>query len=323
MKNYRMIRIFIFACLTILVVSSLASCDGNNTMYQQTGSEVSLDKTAVPSTVTKSGEVITYTYKVKYQPALVNSVTLFRAEISISDSPLDGPIVCPKKMLASGESVTCTATYTVTETDIAAGGVTNKAKVMGSFTSFGKKETCAFTSTKNTTTFHFVEATDSVTVSVIAPAQSNVEVPPVVQPAPPANPEPQVPILTGDVPYCDLSSRAINLRLVDGFVSTDFNHKLTIGGESMGCKVSEANSTILSCLYPPTTVFPASIQATLNGNIVNEFEFSGATCTLPDRPKGPEGENEPPIVDACANDPSPDCLPIYCTYHPSEPICLN
>ncbi len=293
MKKYRMIRIFIFACLTILVVSSLASCDGNNTMYQQTGSEVSLDKTAVPSTVTKAGEVITYTYKVKYQPTLVNSVTLSRADISISDSPLDGPIVCPKKMLASGESVTCTATYTVTETDIAAGGVTNKAKVMGSFTSFGKKETCAFTSTKNTTTFHFVEATDSVTVSVTAPAQSNVEVPPVVQPAPPANPEPQVPILTGDVPYCDLSSRAINLRLVDGFVPTDFNHKLTIGGEPMGCKVSEANSTILSCLYPPTTVFPASIQATLNGNIVNEFEFSGATCVVPEIPNDNTTPDEP------------------------------
>jgi hypothetical protein len=323
MKSSRMIRILIFACLTILVVSSLASCDGKNTYYLQTGKEVSLDKTAVPSSVTKAGEVITYTYKVKYQPTLVNPVTLSSAGISISDSPLDGPIVCPKTVLASGEEVTCTATYTVTEADIAAGGVTNKAKVTGTFTSIGTKETCSGFSTTNVSTVHNVEATDSVTVSVIAPAQSNVEVPPVVQPAPPANPEPQVPILTGDVPYCDLSSRAINLRLVDGFVPTDFNHKLTISGEPMGCKVSEANSTILSCLYPPTTVFPASIQATLNGNIVNEFEFSGATCTLPDRPKNPGGENEPPVVDACANDPSPDCLPIYCTYHPFEFICTN
>ena len=293
MKNYRTIRIFIFACLTILVVSSLASCDGNNTMYQQTGSEVSLDKTAVPSTVTKSGEVITYTYKVKYQPALVNSVTLFRAEISISDSPLDGPIVCPKNVLASGEEVTCTATYTVTEADIAAGGVTNKAKVTGTFTSIGTKETCSGFSTTNVSMVHNVEATDSVTVSVIAPAQSSVEVPPVVQPAPPANPEPQVPILTGDVPYCDLSSRALNLRLVDGFVSTDFNHKLTIGGEPMGCKVSEANSTILSCLYPPTTVFPARIQSTLNGNIVNEFDFSGATCVVPEIPHDNTATDQP------------------------------
>ncbi len=286
MKNYRMIRIFIFACLTILVVSSLASCNGdNNKYYVQNGLEVSLDKTAVPSTVTKAGEVITYTYIVKYTQSGLNfNVQVSDMTISISDAPLDGPIVCPKTVLANGESVTCTATYTVTEADIAAGGVTNKAKVAGAFSSNDTQEICFGLSTENVTRVHNVEATDSVTVSVVVPSQSNVEIPPVVQPAPPANPEPQVPILTGDVPYCDLSSRALNLRLVSGFVPTDFNHKLTIGGAPMGCKVSEANSTILSCLYPPTTVFPARIQATLNGNIVNEFDFSGATCVVPDIP---------------------------------------
>ena len=61
----------------------------------------------------------------------------------------------------------------------------------------------------------------------------------------------------------------------------------------MGCKVSEANSTILSCLYPPTTIFPASIQATLNGNIVNEFEFSGATCVVPEIPNDNTTPEEP------------------------------
>lgn len=157
MNNSRKIRILIFACLTIFVVSSLASCDGKNTYYLQTGNEVSLDKTAVPSTVTEAGEVITYTYKVKYQPTLVNPVTLSGAEISISDSPLDGPIVCPKNVLAIGESVTCTATYTVTEADIAAGGVTNKAKVTGTFTSIGTTEICSGFSTKNVSTVHNVE----------------------------------------------------------------------------------------------------------------------------------------------------------------------
>ena len=148
-----------------------------------------------------------------------------------------------------------------------------------------------------------VIANASATVTVSAPAQSNVESPTA---PPPANPEPQVPILTGDVPYCDLSSRAINLRLVDGFVPTDFNHKLTIGGEPMGCKVSEANSTILSCLYPPTTVFPASIQATLNGNVVNNFEFSGATCVVPD------------VADEDPSPPEPICDPIFI----SDGLCV-
>ena len=295
MKNYRTIRIFIFACLTILVVSSLASCNGdNNRYYMQNGLEVSLDKSAVPSMVAKAGEVITYTYIVKYTQSGLNlNVQVSDMTISIGDAPLDGSIVCPKTVLTNGESVTCTATYTVTEADIAAGGVTNKAKVAGTFSSLDTQETCFGLSTENVTTVHNVTATDSLTVSVIAPAQSSVEVPPVLQPAPPANPEPQVPILTGDVPYCDLSSRALNLRLVDGFVSTDFNHKLTIGGAPMGCKVSEANSTILSCLYPPTTVFPARIQATLNGNIVNEFDFSGATCVVPEIPHDNTAPDQP------------------------------
>ena len=313
MKKYRMIRIFIFACLTILVVSSLASCNGDNDKYYvQSGLEVSLDKTAVPSTVTQAGEVITYTYIVKYTQALpVFFVPVFDMTISISDSPLDGSIVCPKTVLANGESVTCTATYTVTEADILAGGVTNKAKVMGTFSSLDTKEACFGLSTENVTTVHNVTATDSLTVSVTAPSQSSVEAPPVVQPAPPANPEPQVPILTGDVPYCDLSSRAINLRLVDGFVPSDFNHKLTIGGEPMGCKVSEANSTILSCLYPPTTVFPASIQATLNGNVVNEFDFSGATCVVPEIPDDNTTPDENPVPDVV-------CDPIFI----SDGICV-
>jgi hypothetical protein len=310
-----------------LTVFNLASCNGdNNRYYAENGLEVSLKKIANPPTITQAGEVITYTYEVKYSPAptLTNKnlgVPLSGMTISISDSPLDNPVSCPKTVLNSNESVTCTATYTVTEADIAAGGVTNNASATGTFTSSDTQEVCGVL-TKIVLTNHSASAKASVTVK--APVKSNVVPPAVVPPTSiPPTPELPTPILTGDVPYCDLASHAMNLRLAEGFVAADFNHKLTIGGETMGCKVSEANSTILSCQYPPTTVFPASIQATLNGNIVNEFEFSGATCTLPDRPKGPGGENDPPVIDACANDPSPDCLPVYCTYHPSESICLN
>lgn len=263
MKNYRTIRILIFACLTILVVSSLASCNGdNNKYYMQSGLEVSLDKTGVPSTVTKAGEVITYAYIIKYAQSGLNfNVQVSDMTISISDAPLDDPIVCPKTVLANGESVTCTATYTVTEADIATGGVTNKAKVAGTFSSLDTQEICFGLSTENVTRVHNVEATDSVTVSAVAPSQSNMEVPPVVQPAPAANTEPLLPILTGDVPYCDLSSRAINLRLVDGFVPTDFNHSLTIGGEPMGCKVSEGefNHSVVS--LPADDGFPCKYSS--------------------------------------------------------------
>lgn len=94
-------------------------------------------------------------------------------------------------------------------------------------------------------------------------------------------PELPVPILTGDVTYCDLVSRSVNLRLVEGFTAEEFNHQVTMGGEAMSCKVNEGNSTLLTCTLPATTKFPASIQVSQDGSIVNEFEYNGSTCILP------------------------------------------
>ncbi len=301
MKNRRTVRIFIFACLMILTVFNLASCNGENDRYYLgNGLEVSLKKSANLSTITQAGEVITYTYEVKYSPAPPmnnknQGAPLSGMTISISDSPLDGSISCPKTVLDLNESVTCTATYTVTEADIAAGGVTNNASVTGTFTSTDTREVCGVL-TKQVQTDHNASAKASVTVK--ATVKSSV-VPPAVAPPTPVPPTPELPtpILTGDVTYCDLTSHALNLRLVEGFVPADFNHKLTIGDAPMGCKVSEANSTILTCLYPPTVVFPAIIQAaTLEETVVNEFEFSGATCVV--------SNDSPPSSD-------PVCDPIF------------
>lgn len=311
MKNQRTIRIFLFACITILIVIGLAACDVRRT-YVSSETDILLKKTANPPTVTQAGDVITYTYvvtnNVNNNPSKIfYKIAVTSMAIEITDSPLDGAVSCPTTKLAEGQSVTCTATYTVTEADITNGSITNNASVKGTFNSSDSTaaSACGFLSPIAMATIRtqIVIANASATVNVSAPAQSNVESPTA---PPPANPEPQVPILTGDVPYCDLSSRAINLRLVDGFVPTDFNHKLTIGGEPMGCKVSEANSTILSCLYPPTTVFPASIQATLNGNVVNNFEFSGATCVVPD------------VADEDPSPPEPICDPIFI----SDGLCV-
>ena len=285
----------------ILTVFNLASCNGDNDRYYvESGLEVSLKKTANPPTITQAGEVITYTYVVKYSPAppLSNKnygIPLSGMTISISDSPLDGPVSCPKTVLDGNESMTCTATYTVTEADIAAGGVTNNASVTGTFTSTDTREVCGIL-TKQVQTDHSATAKASLTVK--ATVKSAVA-PPAVVPSTPVPPTPELPtpILTGDVTYCDLTSHALNLRLVEGFAPADFNHKLTIGDAPMGCKVSEANSTVLTCLYPPTAAFPAIIQATtLEETVVNEFEFSGATCVV--------SNDSPPSSD-------PVCDPIF------------
>lgn len=311
MVNRRTIRIFIFACLTILAVFNLASCNGDNDRYYAgNGLEVSIKKIANPPAITQAGEVITYTYEVKYSPAppLSNknySVPLSGMTISVSDSPLDGPVSCPKTVLDNNESMTCSATYTVTEADIAAGGVTNNASVTGTFTSTDTREVCGVL-TKQVQTDHSATAKASLTVK--ATVKSNV-VPPVVVPSTPVPPplELPTPILTGDVPYCDLASHAMNLRLIDGFVPADFKHQVTFSGTAMDCKVSSANSTILSCLYPASGRFPTLIQVIIDGSTVNEFEFNGATCIVPEIPQDNTNDGPPPTPDCIADPFNPGC----------------
>lgn len=65
----------------------------------------------------------------------------------------------------------------------------------------------------------------------------------------------------------------------------------------MVCEVNPSNKTVLSCKYPETAVFPTTIQVTLDGKLVNDFDFDGFACTEPDR------SNKP-------NDTGPSCVPL-------------
>jgi hypothetical protein len=210
-------------------------------------------KTANPSVVTHAGEVITYTYDItsnlgnKYFFPLYG---LSAMTIAVTDSPLDGPVVC-EGMQPLWE---CTATYIVTEADIANGGVTNNAVVTGSFTSHEAK--------------HNVTGTASATVKV-----NRLGLPP---------------ILTGDVTFCDPATRIINLRFVAGFDPQDFKHQVTMDGVGMVCEVNPSNKTLLSCKYPESAVFPAAIQVMLDGVVVNEFVFDGVICAGADQSGKPD-----------------------------------
>jgi Bacterial lectin/Domain of unknown function DUF11 len=82
-------------------------------------------KSALPSTVTTAGEVVSYSFLV------VNDGNVPVTDLTIADTSTGtgtlSPIVCDAAELAAGASTTCRATYAVTAADIAAGGVRDTA----------------------------------------------------------------------------------------------------------------------------------------------------------------------------------------------------
>ncbi len=89
-------------------------------------STLSLDKTATPKTYTAAGQVISYSYLLNN----TGSVTL-SAPFAVADNKVT--VTCPGTpiTLAPGESITCTATYTIQPGDLTAGSVTNTATATG------------------------------------------------------------------------------------------------------------------------------------------------------------------------------------------------
>ncbi|WP_347404318.1 hypothetical protein [Micromonospora sp. WMMD1120] len=76
--------------------------------------------------------------QVPYRFLVVNTGQLTLANVSVTDTQTPpssnanlGPITCPVTTLAPGASTTCTATYTVTQTDLDNDGVTNVATAQG------------------------------------------------------------------------------------------------------------------------------------------------------------------------------------------------
>ncbi|MCL2781690.1 MAG: hypothetical protein FWD74_09455, partial [Actinomycetia bacterium] len=94
---------------------------------------LTLTKTASPSTVSKAGTVITYSYAVQNTGAA--SATFEGVdEVAFTGSGGTPAVSCPDEgaVLAPGAQTWCTAHYTVTQADIDAGGFDNTAVVRGS-----------------------------------------------------------------------------------------------------------------------------------------------------------------------------------------------
>ncbi len=81
---------------------------------------LSLVKTATPSTYTNVGEVILYSYLVKNTGNVA-----FTGPVTVTDDKV--PVSCPAGGLAPDATMTCSASYTITQADLDSGSVTNTA----------------------------------------------------------------------------------------------------------------------------------------------------------------------------------------------------
>ena len=89
---------------------------------------LTLAKTATPQTYSKVGDIISYSY------LLTNSGNVWlKAPFAVTDNKV--AVTCPAApiWLAPGRSITCTASYTITQADLDAGSVKNTAQGHGLF----------------------------------------------------------------------------------------------------------------------------------------------------------------------------------------------
>ena len=96
-----------------------------------TAAALSVVKSAPSADVRAAGDVIGYQFLVTNTGnTTLTSVTVTDVQAAPA-GPLDGPVTCPVTTLTPGQSVTCTAAYTVTQADIDNGSVDDTATATG------------------------------------------------------------------------------------------------------------------------------------------------------------------------------------------------
>src|SRR5206468_3454919 len=115
-------------------ITNKATASGNGLTSNQasftvTGSQnkvLALAKSANPTTYSAVGQTITYTYTVTN-----NGNTTLAGPFSVADDKQGTISPCGSGPLAPGASTSCTSTHTITQADIDAGSITNKATASG------------------------------------------------------------------------------------------------------------------------------------------------------------------------------------------------
>ena len=93
------------------------------------------------------------------------------------------------------------------------------------------------------------------------------------------------PLLTGNVTMCDQTVDLISFRMIDP--APDLTDKVVtaqISEQETTCTVNPVNTSLLTCTLPSPISFPAQVIVSLNGTVVNDFQYDGIGCILVDTP---------------------------------------
>jgi hypothetical protein len=102
------------------------------------------------------------------------------------------------------------------------------------------------------------------------------------------------PVLSGDVSMCDLGGKLINFRILESAPDlTGRTLEVRIAEQESRCYVNPTNQSLLTCTIPNDISFPASIVVTLDGALVNNFEYNGLGCTILTTPTPSKGRSYP------------------------------
>ncbi|MBN1452987.1 MAG: hypothetical protein JW963_18360 [Anaerolineales bacterium] len=126
MKKTRGRNALILATLVAGIFSAGVCVNDNRALSLAQSGGVSLKKEGKPDTFTQAGEQIEYTYTITNNAYSSDGLL---HNVSVSDDRT--AVNCPASELGYGETMTCTATYTVTEEDVSAGEVKNTASLSG------------------------------------------------------------------------------------------------------------------------------------------------------------------------------------------------
>lgn len=140
--------------------------------------------------------------------------------------------------------------------------------------------------------FCSVSAQATATESLAStPAAASATEPPLetatidASPTAPISPTAAAPLLTGEVTMCDQTTDLISFRILD--TAPDLTDELVtvqIAEQESTCAINPVNTSLLTCTLPSPLTLPAQVVVSLDGAVVNDFQYDGVGCILVDTP---------------------------------------